>query len=198
MAVTRLGFKLELQLLAYTTATTMPNLITFFSLHCTPWPNWILKLWGRPGFEPVSSWILFGFLTCWATMGTPKREVLIASWLGLLKSSVRKSWKKYICLPLCSLTVRYYQCEDKYWEIVLINQVLNPKRHPNPSASLNSQTISQISSIFLTMNIQIWDNLEDQLYTEIDGGTCTEVRFISWQEDKHALEQVWVWNLHQW
>ena len=25
----------------------------------------------RPGIKPASSWILVGFLTCWATMGTP-------------------------------------------------------------------------------------------------------------------------------
>ena len=27
--------------------------------------------WTRPGIEPAASWILVGFLTLWATMGTP-------------------------------------------------------------------------------------------------------------------------------
>ena len=30
-----------------------------------------LTHWARPGIEPASSWILVGFLTRWATMGTP-------------------------------------------------------------------------------------------------------------------------------
>ena len=184
MSVPWLGFKLELQLLAYTTATTMPNLIPVFSLHYSSWPpSWTLNTWGIPGFQPLSSWILVRFLTHWATASTPNSDVLIAFLLGLLKCSVRQSWIKYICLPLCSLTVSYYQCEDQYWEIVLINQVLTSKRHSNPSVSLSSQTPSRVSSIFLMMNIQIWDNLVYQLYMEMDGGIGTKVRFLSWQED---------------
>ena len=30
-----------------------------------------LTHWARPGIEPVSSWILVGFVNCWAMMGTP-------------------------------------------------------------------------------------------------------------------------------
>ena len=30
-----------------------------------------LTHWARPGIEPASSWMLVGFLTHWATMGTP-------------------------------------------------------------------------------------------------------------------------------
>ena len=37
-------------------------------LAATPDP---LKHWARPGIESASPWILDGFLTCWATMGTP-------------------------------------------------------------------------------------------------------------------------------
>ena len=29
----------------------------------------------RPGIERASSWILVGFLTCWATMGTPTKFI---------------------------------------------------------------------------------------------------------------------------
>ena len=31
-----------------------------------------LTHWERPGIKPTSSWTLVRFLTCWATMGTPK------------------------------------------------------------------------------------------------------------------------------
>ena len=31
-----------------------------------------LTHWVRPGVEPASSWILVGFLTCWARVGTPR------------------------------------------------------------------------------------------------------------------------------
>ena len=35
-----------------------------------------LTHWARPGMEPASSWILVGFLTCWATMETAFAEFL--------------------------------------------------------------------------------------------------------------------------
>ena len=31
--------------------------------------------WVRPGIEPTSSWIMVGFVNCWATMGTPPRHI---------------------------------------------------------------------------------------------------------------------------
>ena len=30
-----------------------------------------LTHWARPGIKLISPWILVGFITCWATMGTP-------------------------------------------------------------------------------------------------------------------------------
>ena len=30
-----------------------------------------LSHWAKPGIEPASSWILAGFITCWATAGIP-------------------------------------------------------------------------------------------------------------------------------
>ena len=30
-----------------------------------------LTHWPMPGIKPTSSWMLVGFLTCWATLGTP-------------------------------------------------------------------------------------------------------------------------------
>ena len=86
--------------------------------------------------------------------GTLKSEVLRASFLEL-KMLSEEIMEKCICLPLCSLTVSYYQCEDEYWHIVLVNETINSKRKPSPSGSLSSQTSSQISSIFLKKNIYI-------------------------------------------
>ena len=43
MEVPRLGVKPELQLLAYTTATTMLDLSHIFDLHHSSWPCWILN-----------------------------------------------------------------------------------------------------------------------------------------------------------
>ena len=53
---------------------------------------------------------------------TLKSEVLMASFVEL-KMLSEEIMEKCICLPLCSFTVSYYQCEDQYWEIVLVNQV---------------------------------------------------------------------------
>ena len=36
-----------------------------------------LTHWERPGIEPVSSWTLITFITCWATVGTPKSILII-------------------------------------------------------------------------------------------------------------------------
>ena len=55
MEVPRLGVKFELQLPAYTTAQGNPGSLTH---------------WARPGTEPISSWMLVGFVNHWATMGT--------------------------------------------------------------------------------------------------------------------------------
>ena len=32
---------------------------------------------GGPGIKPKSSWTLVGFVTCWATMGTPQGTILV-------------------------------------------------------------------------------------------------------------------------
>ena len=63
MEVPRRGLKLELQLLAYTTATATWDLSCICNLHCSPWQHQILNPLGRPGIEPAYSWILIGFVT---------------------------------------------------------------------------------------------------------------------------------------
>ena len=76
MEVTRLGVKSELQLLAYTTVTATPDLSHICDLQHSWWQHQILN--------PLSSsCIIVGFLTCWATRGTPECSVsnsLCYSW----------------------------------------------------------------------------------------------------------------------
>ena len=50
-----------------------------------------LTHWVRPEIKPASSWILVGFLTCWATMGTPRlifMYVKLSVHLKLLESKL--------------------------------------------------------------------------------------------------------------
>ena len=70
--VARLGVKLELQLasLHHSHSNNGPKP----HLEPTPKPMAMsdpLTHWVRPGNDPTSSWILVGFLTHWATVGTP-------------------------------------------------------------------------------------------------------------------------------
>ena len=71
MKVPRLGVELELQLLAYTTATPTPNLSCVYNLHHGSWQHWILnplseaREWMHILMD--TSW----FLYYWATTGTP-------------------------------------------------------------------------------------------------------------------------------
>ena len=70
MEVPRPGVELELQLPAYTTAT--PHRIPATSATYTTAHDNTRSLthWARPGIQLSSSWILVGFITCWATEGT--------------------------------------------------------------------------------------------------------------------------------
>ena len=62
MEVPRLGVKLELLLLAHTTATAMPDPSRICDLCHSSWQHWKLNTLRRePGIEPISSWILVGF-----------------------------------------------------------------------------------------------------------------------------------------
>ena len=62
MEVPRLEVKLELQLLAYTTAIARRDLSYACNLHHSTPQHQILNLL-RPGIKPVSSWVLAGFIT---------------------------------------------------------------------------------------------------------------------------------------
>ena len=71
MEVPRLGEELELELLAYTTATATSNPSHICKLHHSSWQWRSLTHWARPEIKPKSSWILVWSLTRWATTGTP-------------------------------------------------------------------------------------------------------------------------------
>ena len=60
----RLGVELELQLLAYTTATATVT----YAAACSKARS--LTHWARPGIRPAFSWILVRFLTRWTRTGT--------------------------------------------------------------------------------------------------------------------------------
>ena len=61
--VPRRGVELELQLLAYTTATATPDPSCICDLYHSSWQCQILKALGGAEIEPASSWILVGFVT---------------------------------------------------------------------------------------------------------------------------------------
>ena len=69
--VPRLGVKSELHLWAYTTATATQDPLTSETHLTTHGNTRFLTHWVRPGMEPASSWILVGFVNCWATKRTP-------------------------------------------------------------------------------------------------------------------------------
>ena len=85
MEVPRLGVKSELQLLAYTTATTQdPSHV--FDLHHSSWQRQILNLLKEAGDQTpnltVPSWIHF----CCATTGTPSPYFYISFAILIFKS----------------------------------------------------------------------------------------------------------------
>ena len=71
MEVPRLGVELELQLLAYTTATAMRDPSRICDLHLSSWQCWIFNPLSRARDRTCilmdTSWVCF----CCATMGTP-------------------------------------------------------------------------------------------------------------------------------
>ena len=73
MEVPRLGVKSELQPPAYARTTETWDLSHICNLHHTTAHGNARSVthWARPGIEPMSSWMLVGFINHWATMGTP-------------------------------------------------------------------------------------------------------------------------------
>ena len=96
MEVPRLGVKLKLQLLVYTTA--MPDPSHFFNLHHSSWqhqiPNPLCKARDQTCNLRDTSWVHY----CWATMGTPRNatsKLLLGSNFLILQT--RRLRSKDVC-----------------------------------------------------------------------------------------------------
>ena len=79
MKVSKLGVESELQLLAYATATAMPDLSHICDLHQSSWQCWILNPLSKARDQ---TWILMDTSRVhyrWAAMGAPVRKFLDAS-----------------------------------------------------------------------------------------------------------------------
>ena len=63
MEIPRLGVTLELQLPAYTTATSTPDLRHVCDLHHSSRQRWILNPLSKARIEPASSWIPVTFVS---------------------------------------------------------------------------------------------------------------------------------------
>ena len=83
MEVPRLGVELELQLLAYTTATATPDLSQVCDLHHNSQQCPILTHYVRPGIKPTSSWMLVGFIT-----SEPQGEVPRVGWVSWSREGI--------------------------------------------------------------------------------------------------------------
>ena len=89
----------ELQLLTYTTATAMPNPSYICGIHLTHGSAGFLTHWARPGIEPVSSWVLVGFVTA-----EPWWELWLPSLMrdeGEGEIGRHLAWKVDIILLMC-------------------------------------------------------------------------------------------------
>ena len=86
MEVPRLGDESELQLPAYTTASATPDPSHVYKLHHGSRKCWTLTHCARPGFKPISSWILVRFISA-----EPQRELPISLFFSLLCGGVSHS-----------------------------------------------------------------------------------------------------------
>ena len=80
--VPRLGVKSEIQPLAYTTGTAMPDPSCVCNLHQSSWQHQILNPLSKPGIEPASSWMLVRFIS------TEPRWELQTEFLMIISPSV--------------------------------------------------------------------------------------------------------------
>ena len=79
MQVPRLGVLLELQLLAYTTATAMWHLSHVCDLYHNSQPGWTLTHEARPGIKPVSSCMLVRFISAVPQWELPRFSFFISA-----------------------------------------------------------------------------------------------------------------------
>ena len=86
---------IRLQLLAYAIATAMLYLSRICDLCHSLWQRQILNSLGRPEIKTASLWILVGFLTCWATMGTPV-VTIINRWKMSFNNFKKDQWPSQV------------------------------------------------------------------------------------------------------
>ena len=97
MEVPRLAVQSELQLPACTTATATPDWSCICDLHHSSWQCRSLTHWTRPGIKPASSWILVGFVNCWATMLPPVTFCHQFPWWCILATPGREDELQLLC-----------------------------------------------------------------------------------------------------
>ena len=94
MKVPKLGVKLELQLLAYTTATAMHDPSRIFDLHHSSWQHWILNTLSRARDRihilMDTSWVCY----LWATVGIPQGTLNLE--VGIHLAGLRSSWEIFL------------------------------------------------------------------------------------------------------
>ena len=76
-----------------------------------------LAPWVRQGIEPTSSWILVGFITCWATTGTPTfsfNTIFWGPWLPSIHPSLLPWEEKAGPYKEEGLMVPYAQSHSKF------------------------------------------------------------------------------------
>ena len=138
MEVPKLEVKSERQLQAYTSATAMPDLSCICILGHSNARS--LTYWVGPGIKPASSWILAGFLTRWATVGT----------LSLMFYQSHTHTQQGACKVLHLLKSRYHQLIrwDRKLEIWFTNVTGWPwAHHLNPQLWFPYRKARQMHSL---------------------------------------------------
>ena len=85
------GVKLELQLLAYATATAMRDLSHICDPHHSSQQHWIPDPLSGPGIKPTSSWILVRFIST-----APQKEFRLWLFEQKLGKSMTGSWGRRV------------------------------------------------------------------------------------------------------
>ena len=89
------NLELELQLLAYTTATATWDPSHICDLHCSSWQHRILNPLSKSRDQTRilmdTSWALVGYY-CWATVGTPEESFISQDWAFLISSALLWHW----------------------------------------------------------------------------------------------------------
>ena len=89
MEFPRLGVESELQLLAYTTATAMPDPSHICDQHHISEQHWFFNSLSKPGIEPATSWFLVGFVSAAPQQALPHIGYLMCIfWFACVCKSV--------------------------------------------------------------------------------------------------------------